>query len=73
MSKPFLKSKINWAAIVLCLIALQTAIANLDLSKMTTQNWITFCLGVLIIVFRTYFTNTTATAPPTEDNAGSGV
>lgn len=56
--KEFFASKINWAAIVLILVSLQDAIANLDISTMTAKGWITFALGVLIIILRTYFTTT---------------
>lgn len=57
-TKSFLASKINWAAIVVILIAIKDAVANLDISLMTVQTWLTFGIGILIIVFRTYFTNT---------------
>ena len=56
--KEILSSKINWAAIVVILVSLQDSIANLDITTMTPKSWITFALGVLIIIFRTYFTTT---------------
>jgi uncharacterized protein YceK len=56
--KQFFGSKINWTAIVLILVSLQDAIANLDITQMTAKGWITFSLGILIIILRTYFTAT---------------
>lgn len=55
--KAFLSSKINWAAIILILVSLQDAISNANFSTMTKQNWITFGLGILVMVFRTFFTS----------------
>ena len=65
-NKNFFLSKLNWSGIVLILTSIQSQFSGLDLSKMTVQSWITFVLGILIIVFRTYFTNTTIGngAPP---------
>lgn len=58
MVKGFLLSKINWAAIILILIALKDAIANQDFSTMTWDKWAAFIIGILIIIFRTYFSGT---------------
>ena len=57
--KNFFSSKINISALILTLVSLQSQLEGLDLSKMTLQSWVSFGLGVAIMVFRTYFTNTT--------------
>ena len=64
--KSFIESKINWAAIILILVSLQEAITNLDLSAMTTKSWITFGIGAVVIVLRTWFTSKTIAAKPKE-------
>lgn len=51
------KSKINWTAIILILTALQPLILEQDFNNMTLQNWISFVVGIVIIILRTYFTN----------------
>jgi len=57
-TKNFFASKINWAAIVLILISIKDSVMSLDLTQMTLQTWVGFGLGILIIIFRTYFTST---------------
>lgn len=56
--KNFFASKINWSALILVLVGLQDAITNLDMSKMSTKDWIVSGLGILIMVFRTWYTST---------------
>lgn len=58
--KDFFSSKINWTAIILILVSLQDFITTFDFSAMTVKGWVTFGIGLLIIVFRTWFTATTA-------------
>jgi len=53
--KSFLKSKINWAAIILILQSIISLIEQQP-NNMTWQSWVTLALGILIIIFRTYFT-----------------
>lgn len=55
--KGFLLSKINWSAIIVMLIGLQNFITKSDLSAMTVKDWVTFSIGLLIVIFRTYFTS----------------
>lgn len=55
--KSFIKSKINWAAIILILQSLISLIEQQP-NVMTWQNWVTLALGILIIIFRTYYTTT---------------
>lgn len=50
----FFTSKINIAALILVLISLQEYISNYNFSDMSTKSWITFSIGVLIVVFRTF-------------------
>jgi len=61
--KGFFASKINWSAIVIILTSLQSQVDGLDFGKMTPQAWSTFTLGILIIVFRTYFTSPSGDKP----------
>jgi len=56
--KNFFESKLNWTGIMLVLIALIPFIDNYDFSTMTIKDWITFGLGLAVVVMRTYFTNT---------------
>jgi hypothetical protein len=56
--KNFFLSKINISALILVLVGLQDAIGSMDMSKMTSQDWITTVLGILIMVFRTWYTST---------------
>ena len=64
----FLKSKINWSAFLIVLIGLNDYITTLDFNQMTVKGWITFAIGILIFIFRTYFNNPTriggGTIPP---------
>lgn len=62
--KEFLSSKINWSAIVMILISLQNVIAKQDFSVMQPKDWFVFAMGILIIIFRTWFTNTESAASP---------
>jgi len=55
--KSFLKSKINWAAIILILQSLITLIEQQP-NQMTWQSWVTLAIGIVIIIFRTYYTTT---------------
>lgn len=54
--KSIFASKINWAGLVIVLTSIQNQFSGLDLSKMTVQSWITFGLGISIIICRTFFT-----------------
>ena len=56
--KNFFLSKLNWSGIILILISSQTAISNQNFDGMTTKDWITFVIGVLVVIFRTFFTST---------------
>lgn len=56
--KSFWQSKINWAAIILVLTSLLPVIQNQDFSGMDFKGWVTFFIGTLIVVFRTFYTNT---------------
>ena len=56
--KNFFASKLNWTGIMLVLIALIPFIDNYDFSTMTVKDYITFALGLAVVVMRTYFTNT---------------
>ena len=56
--KNFFLSKINWSGIILILISIQSAISNQNFDGMTTKDWVTFVIGVLVVVFRTFFTST---------------
>jgi hypothetical protein len=56
--KNFFLSKINWSGIILILISIQSAISNQNFDGMTTKDWVTFIIGVLVVVFRTFFTST---------------
>jgi len=59
--KSFLKSKINWAAIILILQSLIPLLEQQP-ANMAWNNWVSLILGILIIIFRTYFTTTTIKA-----------
>jgi len=59
----FFSSKVNWTAIVLILVSFQSQFEGLDLSKMTIQSWISFALGLIIIVFRTFANSGTVGTP----------
>lgn len=60
-TKHFLKSKINWVAIILILTSLLPIIQSQDFSCMGVTEWSTFIIGIIIIIIRTYFTSTTIT------------
>lgn len=55
--KKIITSKINWTAFILVLISIQDAITTSDFTIMTTKDWITFSIGGLIIILRSFFTN----------------
>lgn len=57
-SKNFLKSKINWVAIVLILTSILPMIDGLNTTDMGVKEWVSFGIGILIVVLRTYFTST---------------
>ena len=61
--KKAITSKINWTAIVLILISVLPIIEAQNFSTMQTKDWITFGIGILIIILRTYFTNTKIPTP----------
>lgn len=54
--KGFLLSKINWLGLVTIFVALQDFIGNWDFSQMTVKSWVTFAIGMVIIIIRTWFT-----------------
>jgi hypothetical protein len=56
-TKAFFKSKINWTAIILIITAIMPLIDETNFGEMTAKGWITFTIGLLIIIFRTYFTS----------------
>ncbi len=66
--KQFFTSKINWSAIVVMLLGLQDFITTFDFSKMTVKGWVTFAIGMAIVIFRTYFTNTQVATTAQESN-----
>jgi hypothetical protein len=63
-TKKWYQSKINWAAILVLLIAIEPVIENQDFSGMGIKQWVTFGIGIFIIIFRTFATNTTIGNPP---------
>ena len=68
-TKNFFLSKVNWAAIILVLMACKDAIADMDFHAMDMNAWIQFALGMIIIVFRTWFTNSSiSTLQPPANN-----
>ena len=56
--KNFFASKLNWTGIILVLMALQPFIDNYDFATMTIKDWVTFGIGLLVVILRTYFTST---------------
>jgi hypothetical protein len=56
-TKSFFRSKINWTAIILILTSILPLIDETNFGEMTAKGWITFAIGLLIIIFRTYFTS----------------
>ncbi len=54
--KSFLASKINWLGIVLVLLSIQKMMAEADLTSV--RSWVIFGIGVLIVIIRTFFTDT---------------
>ena len=56
-TKSFFRSKINWTAIILILTSILPLIDETNFGEMTAKGWITFAIGILIIIFRTYFTS----------------
>lgn len=57
MKKSFLLSKINWAGLLLVLIGLEDFITKFDFADITLKGWVTFGIGVAVIIIRTYFTS----------------
>ena len=55
-SKGFFASKINWAAIIIILTSILPMIDSLDTTSMGIKEWVSFGVGILIVVLRTYFT-----------------
>ena len=55
-TKIWYRSKINLASIILILTALQPLIAQQNFEAMRVSDWLDFAIGVLIIIFRTYYT-----------------
>ena len=53
--KTFFKSKINWIAIALIIASIMSMIQDADFASI--KGWITFGLGVVLIIVRTYFTS----------------
>lgn len=58
--KTFFESKINWVAIIMILTSVLPLISETNFGEMTGKSWITFTLGIVIIILRTYFTNCNA-------------
>ena len=56
MNKNFFASKINWAAIILALVSISDYVQTFNFTDMTTKSWFTFGTSILIIIFRTFFT-----------------
>jgi hypothetical protein len=56
-TKSFFRSKINWTAIILILTSILPLIDETNFGEMTTKGWITFAIGIVIIILRTYFTS----------------
>ena len=63
--KKIYKSKINWVAILLMLVAILPVIESQDFSGMGIKAWVTFGIGILIIILRTFFTSKSIGTPPT--------
>jgi hypothetical protein len=67
--KNFFASKINWMGIILVLVSLQDFITTFDFSTMTLKSWVTFGIGLVIVILRTYFTSAkigSGTTPPAQ-------
>jgi len=62
--KNFFASKINWTGIILVLMALLPLIEGQNFAGMTVKDWVTFAVGILIIILRTYFTSTKIGSQP---------
>lgn len=57
MNKSFIASKLNWLGIIAALVGLEEFLKNFDFSDMTWKGWVTFGIGILTVVLRTYFTS----------------
>lgn len=57
--KNFFASKINWMGIVAILVGLEDFIKDYNFADITPKGWVTFSIGVLVVIFRTYFTSKT--------------
>lgn len=57
--KNFFASKINWMGIVAILVGLEDFITDYNFADITLKGWVTFGIGVLVVIFRTYFTSKT--------------
>lgn len=55
--KNFFASKINWMGIVAILVGLEDFITDYNFADITPKGWVTFSIGVLVVIFRTYFTS----------------
>jgi hypothetical protein len=64
--KGFFESKINWAAIVIILTAIIPMIDGLDTTSMGIKEWVSFGIGILIVILRTYYTTTPVKKPTTK-------
>lgn len=66
-TKSFFSSKINWLAIIAALLIilpeLQHLIQNTEFNGMTIVNGVLFVISILIIILRTFATNTTIKTP----------
>ncbi len=56
-NKFFFTSKINWVAIILILTSVLPLIDETNFGEMNAKSWITFVIGIIIIILRTYFTS----------------
>jgi len=53
----FFTSKTNWAAILIMLTGLQDYITNYSFADITPKGWITFILGAVVMIVRTWYTS----------------
>ena len=51
------QSKINIAAVIIALAALEPLLNSYNFDEMKLNNWIAFACAVLIVIFRTFFTS----------------
>ena len=61
--KKWYLSKLNWVGVGAMLLGLQDFVTNFNFSGMTAKDWITFGIGFLTVIIRTWFTSTSIGNP----------